>query len=86
MHAYVYKSPRRADTFVYLAQRDAFHVLPAALAGQLGALQFVLEVELVEGRRLAQVDAARVRSELQACGFFMQVPASVTSLMARHYD
>ena len=52
MHAYVYKSQRKADTYVYLAQRDAFDVLPAPVRERLGALTFVLEVALVPGRRL----------------------------------
>ena len=44
MHAYVYKSQRKADTYVYLAQRDAFDVLPAPVRERLGALTFVLDV------------------------------------------
>lgn len=86
MQAYVYKSDRKADTYLYLAQRDAFDVLPAPLAQSLGTLQFVLEVALTADRRLAVADPQRVRDELSSRGFFLQVPPSVTSLMARHYD
>src|SRR5690606_40108484 len=35
MHAYVYKSLRKADTYVYLAARDDFERLPGPLRGQL---------------------------------------------------
>ena len=38
MHAYVYKSQRKADTFVYLAARDDFGRVPEPLRTQLGAL------------------------------------------------
>ena len=31
MHAYVYKSQRKADTYVYLATRDDFECLPPAV-------------------------------------------------------
>ncbi|WP_462115206.1 YcgL domain-containing protein [Lysobacter xanthus] len=74
MHAYVYKSLRKADTYVYLAQRDDFAPLPDAVRAQLGGLEFVLEVELTPERRLARVDVAQVRDALAGRGFFLQVP------------
>ena len=37
MQAYVYKSQRKADTYVYLAARDDFARLPEPLRAQLGA-------------------------------------------------
>ena len=74
MHAFVYKSLRKADTFVYLAARDGFEPLPEAVRAQLGGLEFVLEVELTPERRLARVDAAKVRDALVERGFFIQVP------------
>ncbi|MEL1266277.1 YcgL domain-containing protein [Pseudoxanthomonas putridarboris] len=74
MQAYVYKSQRKADTFVYLATRDDFTVLPEPLRTQLGALAFVLEVALTPERRLAREDAAVVRQNLAARGFHIQFP------------
>ena len=74
MHAYVYKSLRKADTYVYLAERDGSGALPAAVRDTLGGLEFVLEVELTPERRLARVDVAQVREALGTRGFFVQVP------------
>lgn len=74
MHAYVYKSLRKADTYVYLAQRDEFSPLPEPVRAQLGALEFVLEVELTPERRLARADVAQVRQAIESRGFFLQVP------------
>ena len=48
MLAHVYKSLKKADTYVYLAARDDFARLPEPLRTQLGALAFVLEVDLVQ--------------------------------------
>ena len=76
MHAYVYKSHRRADTYVFLAERDGFERLPEPLRTQLGRLSFVLEVELTPGRRLAREDPATVRENLVARGFHLQFPPS----------
>jgi uncharacterized protein len=74
MHAYVYKSQRKADTYVYLAARDDFPCLPDALAAQLGPLQFVLEVVLHPDRKLAREDPAVVRENLALRGFHLQFP------------
>lgn len=81
MHAFVYKSQRKADTYVYLASRDGFEVLPAALAESLGSLSLVMELLLDEDRRLAQADVAQVRAELASRGFYLQLPPSVVSLL-----
>ena len=46
MHAYVYKSQRKPDTYVYLAKRDDFDALPHELGTTLAPFSFVLEVVL----------------------------------------
>lgn len=74
MHAFVYKSQRQADTYVFLATRDAFDVLPGPVRAQLGALSFVLDVALVPGRQLARGNADQVRAQLQSQGFHLQMP------------
>ena len=74
MQAYVYKSLRKADTYVYLAGRDDFGRIPDPVRDELGELRFVLEVALVPGRRLAREDADVVRSNLVVNGFHLQMP------------
>ncbi|MBD8525814.1 YcgL domain-containing protein [Pseudomarimonas arenosa] len=84
MHCYVYKSLRRAETYVYLAERDAFHKLPAALREPLGRLQFVLEIELTAQRKLARENPEVVRGNLLTHGVHVQFPPkdSITELLA----
>lgn len=74
MQAFVYKSLKKADTYVYLATRDDFTRLPELLRAQLGGLQFVLEVALTPERKLAIEDAAVVRGNLATRGFHLQFP------------
>ncbi|WP_147653776.1 YcgL domain-containing protein [Vulcaniibacterium gelatinicum] len=74
MHAYVYKSLKRADTYVFLAARDDFERLPETLRAELGPLRFVLEVALTPGRKLARTDADTVREHLAVRGFHLQLP------------
>lgn len=77
MLAYVYKSQKRADTYVFLAVRDDFTRLPEALRTQLGALTFVLEVELTPGRKLARENPVEVMANLAERGFHLQFPPSL---------
>lgn len=82
MLAFVYKSLKKADTYVYLAGRDDFARLPEPLRAQLGELRFVLEVALAPGRKLAQEDPAVVRANLAARGFHIQFPPTVQDPMS----
>ena len=74
MQAFVYKSLRKADTYVYLAARDDFTRLPEPLRTQLGDLSFVLELVLTPERKLARENAEVVRGNLAARGFHLQFP------------
>jgi len=77
MQAYVYKSQRKADTYVYLAVRDDFERLPAPLREQLGPLRFVLEVALTPDRKLARGNPEQVREQLASRGFHIQFPPTL---------
>lgn len=79
MHAYVYKSQRRPDTYLYLAKRDDFDCLPAPIRERLQPFGHVLDVELTPERRLAREDAATVRANLSGRGFHLQMPPSTAT-------
>lgn len=81
MLAYVYKSLKKANTYVYLAKRDDWACLPEPLRTQFGALQFVLEVTLSAERKLAQENPEVVRQNLAARGFHIQFPPTVEDPM-----
>lgn len=70
----VYKSARRPETFVYVAEAEALTKLPAALQQGLGALNEVLRFELTEQRKLAREDARLVLQNLEAIGYHVQFP------------
>ena len=74
MQAFVYKSLRKPDTYLYLRERDAFALLPEPVLAPLGRLEFVMELALTPERRLARVDPAVVRRNLQTQGFHLQFP------------
>ncbi len=74
MRCFVYKSLRKADTYVYLGQREDFARLPESLRGSLGELSLVMDFDLDAGRKLARGDAGVVLENLAACGFHIQMP------------
>lgn len=81
MHVFAYKSLRKADTYLYLRVRDGFDIVPEAVRAPLGALQFVLEFDLVEGRTLARADPTVVRTNLLERGFHLQFPPTMPDPM-----
>lgn len=81
MQAYVYKSLRKPDTYLYLCKRDDFAVLPEPVRAPLGQLVFVLEIALTGQRKLARADPAVVRANLAAQGFHLQFPPSLPDPM-----
>jgi uncharacterized protein len=81
MHAYVYKSLKKADTYVFLAARDDFARLPEPLRAQVGRLQFVLDIELTPQRTLARENPAVVRENLATRGFHLQFPPAAEDPM-----
>jgi uncharacterized protein YcgL (UPF0745 family) len=78
VQAYVYKSLKKAETYVYLAARDDFTRLPEPLRTQLGTLEFVLDVALTPERKLARENASVVRDNLALRGFHLQFPPAST--------
>ena len=74
MRCFVFKSLRKADTYVYLASREGAASLPPPIQAVMGELQFVLELDLVPGRKLAVEDADQVRRNLAARGVHNQYP------------
>lgn len=84
MECFVYRSRARRDTYVYLAVRDAFSVLPADLLNGLGELEFSMSLTLTPERRLAVEDASRVIDNLTSLGFHVQFPPNA-HLVIRKY-
>jgi len=85
MQAFVYKSQRKADTYVYLAARDDFDCLPEPVRQQMGTLAFVLEVSLTPERKLARADPNVVRANLAARGFHLQLPPTALDPMTEDW-
>jgi hypothetical protein len=76
MLSFVYRSQRKAETYLYLAQQDDGAKLPEAVRKMLGELIFVMPLELHASRKLAREDIAVVLANLRDSGFHIQFPPS----------
>lgn len=74
MKCMVYRSDRKSETYLYLADGTKFEDLPDSLQQLFGEPAFVMRLDLAGGRRLARVDAEAVRESLENDGYFLQLP------------
>ncbi len=74
MQCYIYKSLKKADTYLYVRTRDGFDPVPDVLRNLLGRLQFVMELDLGARDSLANADPAEVIRLLDSQGYYLQLP------------
>ena len=84
MPCYVYASQRKNDSYLWLAQRDGFAVLPESLVLLLGELRFVMEVKLDPSRKLPVEDVTQVLENLCTQGWHLQLPPQESLASANH--
>ncbi|MGB5564545.1 MAG: YcgL domain-containing protein [Sedimenticolaceae bacterium] len=78
---WVYRSPRKQEMYLYLAQEDGFDTLPAALLESFGEPILVIELELSPDRKLAREDVGKVMANLRDQGFHLQMPPQLQPAM-----
>ena len=80
MMCVIYKSVRKPDHYLYIEKVDDFSRVPEALLDRLQPLEWVMELELTPGRKLAQADVQSVKNQLLQPGFYLQVPPPLCTL------
>lgn len=70
----VYKSRKKADTYVYVPRDADLTKLPAGLLAVFGEPEFVFDLELYPGRTLAQEDVIVVMRNMLEQGYHLQMP------------
>lgn len=74
MKCAVYRSNKKDMTYLYLPHEDDMARVPEALMKMISPVERVLEFELTADRPLAQEDPAEVLKQLEAQGWFLQMP------------
>ncbi len=70
---FIYRSDRKADTYLYLLQKDDFSKVPPELLKVFGEPEFSFQFELSPDRSLAKEDPAEVYANLQQQGYHLQL-------------
>lgn len=85
MKTYIYRSSRKRDVYIYLAEEDDFSKVPKEIYDSLGIITFTMELDIKKDMKLARENPAIVIKNLNKHGFHMQLPndASVESVMLK---
>ncbi|PCJ31026.1 MAG: hypothetical protein COA90_07530 [Gammaproteobacteria bacterium] len=82
MNAYIYKSSKKDELYLYIDTKDDFSKVPQALYDSMGKEPiFVMEVELSAERKLARENVNTVMKNLQSQGFHVQAPPPIASVI-----
>lgn len=73
LNCYIYRSERKADTYLYLIEMDDFSRVPEELLNMFGEAQFSFQFELTADRALAKEDSAVVYKNLTDQGYHLQL-------------
>ena len=70
---FIYRSERKADTYLYLIEKNDFSLVPEELLTVFGEPEFSFQFELTAERSLAKEDSATVYENLKKQGFHLQI-------------
>ncbi|MDH5737005.1 MAG: YcgL domain-containing protein [Gammaproteobacteria bacterium] len=70
----VYRSPNKADLYLYVDRAEGFERVPEALLMQFGEPQLALSFVLTPERKLARENPLQVLENLASQGFHLQMP------------
>ena len=80
----VYKSGRRADTYLFVKKRDVFDDVPEPLMEMFGSKTLVMIVPLSKRDHLGIADIDKVKSALVEQGYYLQIPPPQINLLEQH--
>ncbi|ALU45613.1 YcgL domain-containing protein [Pseudoalteromonas rubra] len=81
MLAAVYKSSKKADTYLFIEKRDDFSKVPDPLMATFGTPIFVIIVDLAKRKKLGTADLSNVKQKLIEDGFYLQLPPPQENLL-----
>ncbi|MBA6252849.1 MAG: hypothetical protein ACI9O3_000573 [Colwellia sp.] len=80
----IYKSTKKAQTYLFVKQRNDFSSVPAPLMSIFGTPTLVTVMNLAKKEKLALADIEKVKANLNEQGFYLQLPPPVENLLDQH--
>jgi len=82
MNAYIYKSSKKDELYLYIAHKDDFSSVPQALYDSMGKEPiFVMEVTLTPERKLARENVVKVIENITTQGYHVQIPPPISAVV-----
>ncbi|MFM4940623.1 YcgL domain-containing protein [Aeromonas enteropelogenes] len=80
----VYKSRKKAETYLFVERREDFSRVPEALMTTFGRPELVLMTKLDPAKPLGLANVSKVMAALATQGFYLQVPPPPENLLEQH--
>lgn len=77
----IYKGSREEELYLYVARGYDLSQLPTDLMDKMGKLHEVITLTLDVDRKLARVKAKNVLADIEAKGYFLQLPPTINPLV-----
>ncbi len=74
MICYIYRSPKKSETYLYVTKMDDFSSVPEQLIKMFGEPDFSMTLNLAKRTHLARENIEIVREQLSNDGYFLQMP------------
>lgn len=79
----VYKSKKKADTFLFVEKRDDFSKVPEPLMAMFGLPNYVMLINLAKRSTLGVADLNIVKKTLTEQGYYLQIPPPEENLLSK---
>ncbi|NQY89743.1 MAG: YcgL domain-containing protein [Colwellia sp.] len=80
----IYKSAKKAQTYIFVKTRDDFSSVPEALMTTFGTPVLVTLTNLATKKKLAFANLERVKISLNGQGYYLQLPPPPEDLLKEH--
>ncbi len=79
----VYRSPKRAEMYLYVEKSRGLVDVPEALMNSFGEPEAVMVLKLDAQRKLARADVNQVLADIAVQGYYLQMPPTPDQLLRR---
>lgn len=82
MEVSAYKSPKKAELYLFVPKAQGLDDLPDELYVMFGTPEHVVDFEIGPGRTLARASAEEVKAALEGKGYYLQMPPNENEVLS----
>lgn len=79
----IFRSTRKEEMYLYVDKANGLADVPESLLARFGEPAAVMSLMLGPDRKLARANAAEVLEQIEAQGFYLQMPPTAAELLSR---